>query len=340
MGSWQATCNISQLPITPGTPVRVLFLARCPYSMDPSNELRIGEGNNSREGCYSTDFWYPRTAPLKAIYADYGQVEKVETGLALDMFWEQLSKDMLEVPRGENPYHDPAATKDMTWDEMWDVTTKGRLRVNGSYGEFEYPSEGTDQEKWRNRKPAKPRALPVCAVMVREDVWQAMLNLRNPWELFVLGEGFKKGNVQEFANQIMKAFGPSEFHDKELARNMALRECGVDRIAPPFTLGPEFYVGQAMDRVSEGKLKLDSPELTELVTKLAELAHVCLLYSVLRKTWHPGTGCGSQSTEYETTAQFHEAMANIGYDLFEKDQEERAEWDEDHVPRKAERLRG
>jgi hypothetical protein len=127
----------------------------------------------------------------------------------------------------------------------------------------------------------------------------------------------------------MRAFGPSEFHDKELARNMALRDCVLDRIAPPFSLGPNFYVGQAMDRVLEGKLKLDSPELTELVTKLAELAYVCSLYGTLRRTWHPGTGCGSQSTEYEVTAQFHESMANIGYDLFKKDQERRAEWDDD-----------
>ena len=87
MGSWHATCNLSQLPITPGTKVRVLFLGRCPYSMDPGNEMQLSSGDNSKERCYSTDFWYPRTIPIKAVYDDYGRVTGIdETSLSYQFF--------------------------------------------------------------------------------------------------------------------------------------------------------------------------------------------------------------------------------------------------------------
>ena len=86
MGSWDNSCNISNLPITSGTPVRVLFLGKKIGAMDPLTPNALGASYNACEGCDSTDFWYPRTVPLQAVYYDYGQVDKIEEGLSLKMF--------------------------------------------------------------------------------------------------------------------------------------------------------------------------------------------------------------------------------------------------------------
>lgn len=338
MGSWHATCNISQLPITPGTPVRVLFLGRCPYSMDPENEMKLGEGNNSREGCYSTDFWYPRTVPLKAVYDDYGCVRDVETGLALDILWKQLAEDLLEVPQGKNPYHDPPTAKGMNWDQMWDAATEGRLRVNGNYGSVDYGRTPDGEPDFRNTTPSKPRALPVCAVMIREDVFQAMLKLESPVHFFNRRkEDYERSEVENYVEMFTKTVNhKSVFHDPALARS----EVGgfFRNMNPPFSLGLGFYMEELWLMVQSKTTTATAPEAQKLIRQLAEFAHIHFLFSALRKTWHPGTGCGSQSEEYEVCAQFHESVANIGYNLFEKDSQDRAEWDDEYTARKAKRI--
>jgi hypothetical protein len=327
MGSYHTTCNISQLPITPGDRVRVLFLGKSPYSMDPRNEQAIGEGNNSREGCYSTDFWYPRTVPLKAKYDDYGRVREVEEGLKQDLFWDQLRDDLYTVEVGENPFHDPASSSGMDWDQMWWVAVEGRLRTKRVY-----PDEHNHV------------AVPVCAVMIREDVWQAMLALKNPWEghEYVNGKyeyspltlDFYKSRMLKAINNILEK--PMSDWDKEYALKtgssrfryaMELERLFLDHNNPPGSNGYQFYLQRLIEKIEAGELTLDSPEAQELIHSIAEMQHVKGMFSVLRKTWHPGTGQGSQGAEYETEAQFHHAMALIGYRAMEIVNKDRARWD-------------
>lgn len=327
MGSYEVTCNISQLPITGGTPVRVLFLGKCPYSMDDTNEAALGEGNNSREGCYSTDFWYPRMVPLKAEYYDYGQVQKVEGGLNQILFWEQLVKDLWKVDQGPNPFHDPASSHNMDWDRMWDVVTEGRLRI---------------KRKHVSREDGH-KATPVCAVMIREDAWQAMLALENPWKDCGRRDGYRpvsltlkyyKAKITEVAKEVL-ATPVSDWEREYMERNpdfqsfrySLLQDLFLDSNNPAGALGLEFYFKSLIEAVEVGEYTLECPEIQDMFQRIAEVQHVKNLYSALRRTWHPGTGQGSQSVEFLAEAQFHHAMAMIGYRAADQERKQRAKWD-------------
>lgn len=297
MGSFHTTCNISQLPITPGTPVRVLFLQRNQWSMDPTTEDALGQGNNSREGCYSTDWWRPWNAPLRAVYDDYGRVAQVEQGLGLEMFWAFLRANLYEVQAGSNEYHQPASYKEMDWDHMWWVAAEGRLRLK--------------------RSSNNHKAVPVCAVMIREDVWKAMLALSSGTQIYLEENNNLVHTSIAFYMEQLKNYLKTmiESNSDDFFRTYAAREnirdifgCR-DRLGDSWSARLEFIVNQ----MKPGNITLEDPDLVSLLQAIAELQHVKDLYETLRRTWHPGSGMGSQSTNYIQSAHFHHAMAMVGY---------------------------
>jgi hypothetical protein len=331
MGSWHATCNISQLPITPGTPVRVLFLGRCPYSTDDSTE-----GRNGREGVYSTDFWYPRTIPLKAVYDDYGRVDKIdETGLAYSLFWEQLKSDLYPVEEGENPYHDPSTSLDMDWDQMWWAASEGRLLVKR---ESYFVKEG--------RKPA----LPICAVMIREDVYQAMLNLQCVHRSYDRIDGKEYSPDQDFSDKNYKCYNVDYFKDKfakviEVGKDLrdnppdettSYRDVKyvlynmLDRYSPPGMQGISFYVEKIASLIATKEMEPNDPKIERLINDISEIEYIMLLFSYLRKTWHPGTGCGSQGNDLDQAFLYYRAMSEVALTVHKEEAKESRRWDRNY----------
>lgn len=351
MGSWNATCNISQLPIMPGDKVRVLFLARCPYSMDAPNELALGrEGKNSCEGVESTSFWHPRTVPLKATYDDSGDVTNVDgTSLSYSLFEKQLREDLIDTPEGENQYHDPAMSKSpehMAWGHMWWVATEGRLRINGMYGHFTYPDGYVGPDgKMREGVPSKARALPVCPVLIREDVYQAMIQGPMLEKTYEPESGvwdsnakhvYKTVDVPYFKEKLEASFErlmelQSKLDQEHLTPSQKIREsllsmrmerenCTLQRMSPPFSLGITFYFEELVRDIQAGKISKDDPRVDTLFTQIAEIELVMQLMSALRKTWHPGTGCGSQGSEWGQSYVFYAKMAKIAAGIFREEQ--------------------
>ena len=266
--------------------------------------------------------------PLKAEYYDYGQVQKVEDGLNQLLFWEQLRQDLWKVEQGPNPYHDPASSHNMDWDKMWDVVTEGRLRI---------------KQKYVSREE-RHKAAPVCAVMIREDVWQAMLALENPWEGYDRQDSYKrvaltldfyKTRITEAVKKILAT--PVSDWEREYAETHpdfspfryyeALRDLFLDNNKPAGALGLEFYLKSLVEAIEAGEYTLESPEIQDMIQRIAEVQHVKSLYSALRRTWHPGTGQGSQSVEFLAEAKFHHAMAMIGYRAADQERKQRAKWD-------------
>ncbi len=297
MGSFHTTCNISQLPITPGTPVRVLFLQRNQWSMDPVRQDALGEGNNSREGCYSTDWWRPWNAPLRAVYDDYGRVAQVEQGLGLEMFWAFLRANLYEVQAGSNEYHQPASYKEMDWDHMWWVAAEGRLRLK--------------------RSSNNHKAVPLCAVMIREDVWKAMLALSSGTQIYLeennnlvhTSIAFYMKQLKEYLKNMIES-NSDDFFRTYAAREKLRDIFGCrDMLGDSWAARLEFIVNQ----MKLGNIAFEDPDLVSLLQAIAELQHVKDLYETLRRTWHPGSGMGSQSTNYIESAHFHHAMAMVGY---------------------------
>lgn len=121
MGHFSQTCLISHLPITGGTPIRVCLLSSSPYG-----------GGRDRHG----EAWSFRSIPFRAEYNDYGSIENVhpEDEVLVDLAIAQFNRDAIEIPQGDNPYHDPPVTRGMPAEGWWDALWEGRLRVRETYG--------------------------------------------------------------------------------------------------------------------------------------------------------------------------------------------------------------
>ena len=124
MGSFAYTCSVSGLPIECGDKVRFMLVSSSPYC----------KGNEGGIICTSTDRWFPRTFPIKAKYNDYGSVDNVEDGIGRDLWMEGFQDDLLSVGQGENPYHDPPTSKDMSFDQLLTALVEDRVRVKSDVG--------------------------------------------------------------------------------------------------------------------------------------------------------------------------------------------------------------
>lgn len=120
MGHFSQTCLLSHLPITGGTPIRVCLLCSSPYS------------HSDRHG----EAWSFRSIPFRAEYNDYGSIQNVhpDDQVLVDLAISQLNRDAVEIPQGDNPYHDPPVTRGMPAEGWWEALWEGRLQVWDNYG--------------------------------------------------------------------------------------------------------------------------------------------------------------------------------------------------------------
>lgn len=114
------TCAASGLTISPGDSVRYILITECPYN----NHVGVNQ------------YWFPRTFPLKAIYDDYGLIEKVEDSLAKSLILEGFKLDVVERGIGDNAFHDLAVSKDMDLNQYIEALTEGRLLVSREAHEY------------------------------------------------------------------------------------------------------------------------------------------------------------------------------------------------------------
>lgn len=146
MGHFSQTCLLSHLPITGGTPIRVCLLASSPYA------------HSDRHG----EAWSFRSIPFRAEYNDYGSIQNVhpEDQILVDLALAQFNRDAIEIPQGDNPYHDPPVTRGMPAEGWWDALWEGRLQVRerfmGSAIKVKVP-KGTPS--WRKVKKLTDRAV-------------------------------------------------------------------------------------------------------------------------------------------------------------------------------------
>ncbi len=309
MGCWNATCQISQLPIFAGDKVRFLLLTHSPYSLVEAkingNEENCGEGA-AKDGCYSTDFWFPRTIPIKAQYNDYGSVENAKLDINAEIWFDGFKQDLIELPQGKNEYHQSAVKKDMNFDQLLKNLQDGRLRVTQT-GSF----------------CKKGRELPVCQAMIREDVYQSILSM--PLETWI-GETISFDLVYKDA----KSFFNSTYKDSTQLPGMSkgvikylVREgkANFSLSGIPFTIGLEYYNEWLVDKFVDKKLAIKDRKVQGLIKDIAEFYYVSRGFSLLRKGWGPQVGAGSQGSNLEFHHQFHSSIAGISKKIIEEFEE-------------------
>ena len=307
MGSYNPTCNLSGLPITYNTPVRWLLLAKNQSQMDSKEDTcsndRVGEQ------VYATDFWYPWSIPIRAVSNDRAEIRSMEQGLAVDFLFDTLKRELVELPLGENEYHQPATTKDLTWDSLLDFAECGRLRIQA--------------HRWFPAKDTQHSVIPVCDVMIREDVWQAMLALYDNSEKFSYDRLHNDQNLKEvlvravkksaeskaLAERLKTAVGKLNVQDLDIdSETFNLYRYGYKDCFPVTATGVVNVIPWVEDREAAGA---PPEEISNLLDKVVELWKVMRVVSSLRKTWHPGTGRGSQAEEFLLCEHYYKAMATI-----------------------------
>jgi hypothetical protein len=120
MGSWYKTCGLSNLPILTGDRTYVFVM-----------EQNSSEDNH----CYSSHLYRPVLLSFESTYADYGAGES-SSGIGLDLIMSGIKDRMIEIPQGENKYHDIPVTKEAFDEELFfESIREGRLKVKSYNGE-------------------------------------------------------------------------------------------------------------------------------------------------------------------------------------------------------------
>ena len=114
MGCWNKTCGLTNLPIMSGEDTYVFVLQR-------QNEIH--------SHCHATHLYQPLLLPFLSTYNDYGGGEN-SRGAAFPVVMEGIRQSLVELPQGENPYHDIPISRDQ-WDEemFFESVHEHRLKI-------------------------------------------------------------------------------------------------------------------------------------------------------------------------------------------------------------------
>lgn len=313
MGSWDETCAISNMPISPGDRVKVLIL---------QENVTHDRGSS---GCYATDFWTPASVPFSAVYDDYGRFREFdESGVVAQVILSALRKHHYPIAQGENKYHDLAVPHVDDWTTMWNGLAKGRLALKNIYG------RSTHQD------PIKLRPdFSLCAkIYIREDVWNAICDgeIEN-WRgsttaksLFDEGLEYFKEQVQALHELEVEKATSDDSEEAQLRRGLKafrfLNSTSEWRCRFADFRGGSVVLSGCLDAVveqfSSGALTLDHPEFLRLLKSFSDLAFMSMYFNSMRKMWHPTTGTGSQENEHMTRVDFHLKMAAVALAAYNK----------------------
>jgi len=324
MGSWNETCMLSNLPITPGDKVVWLLIAESPYE--------------SREGCYHNDFYHIRSVPIYGSYGDYGRIEiSNDQELSIEVIRDQFVKDL--IPKTANERDKlcgiPAvAIENFSFKTLQVWLHEGHLYVDAEYLHRESNKrmnlrmpDGIDGEHWPEDVPTHPQR--IHKVMILRDVWDSMMELELP--------GFfrQKLNVKRFklgAEELVTELLTETEEDKELAKS----SLSADRVLwhkmmrlvkqdshnlfvsayigpsgmggqPAYGMHNKYIVETLIKRLMEGQV--EASDIRPIFKSLAELAFIEAVLANARMSWHPTTGTGSQGQEWLLTMEMHLRMA-------------------------------
>lgn len=314
MGCWNKTCGLSNLHICSGTPVYVFVLEE---GRDDSN-------------CYSTSLFRPLLLPFESVYNDYGGGEN-SSGAALPFVLKGIKDELVEMPLGENQYHDIEVTKEKFDEELFfEAAHENRLSIKGRYS-------------------VDPTRLQFT--MFRKDIVDNILDKRQIEEY--VGDG--KGNHANYDGKM----DYDRYHFKDIVADIKpMLEIVKAKIAEAKTVGDAMAdymlfngIDSLFDYKSENRaarwMRGDNYRYSRIVDmrhliqyafskdsdvaldKLAELIEVHLLGKFIdsfmeaaRKTWIPGGHEGSQSTSGG-------ALRLLGASINQALDIERAKWAEE-----------
>ena len=315
MGCWNKTCGLSNLHIFAGQPVYVVVL----------------EQGGDDDRCYTTAFWRPVMLPFVSEYNDYGAGENSHS--SIQYILNGLKENMVDVPAGENKYHDIEVTAAKMDEELFfEAVHENRLMVKDrTFG-------GGERQ--------------VDFVMLRKDIVDAICN-ELVIEMYV-GDG--KGTcgydnnyvtykfqdilsaVPEFLDRVqteMVGDGSDEDLPLKLKLKYAIRgiselyEWKDRNLVSMYLQGIDDYrhsrIFRPTEAIVEAMVRGDRDEATSLLVETLRLSFIDSFMSSTRKNWAPGGHEGSQSQEitpYRTLCKVITAALDV-------EEAKQREWEED-----------
>lgn len=264
MGCWNKTCGLSNLPIIAGEPVYVFVLEK----HDPKY---------STSQCESTWLYKPAMIPFYAEYNDYGAGENC-SGIGLDILMNNIRDVLIEMPQGENVYHDiPIVRSGFTVKNFFESVLESRLFMKNAHG----------------------NAVNIDFVMFRKDIVDYVLN--NYQIETYYQNNYVATKFQDLVNDIPTLI-------KLIAEN-------IDKTVPYFVLENMLHKHKLLimkfmrfdnyenSRIFSGLDQLldnnceNQQRLEEILTDVLKFMWINMYMTHVRKTWMPAGHEGSQSDE-------------------------------------------
>jgi len=198
MGSFNETCALSGLNISPGTLVKLLFLTQNPYIASDEHE--------AQRGCYHHDQWFVRTPPVVGIYDDYGRCQFKDDSIS-KLIAEVFSEDIVERPFGFNQYHAHPVAKGQDIHHYLTAAWDGRLLVYDGYSNSKR-KEDTSHLHWPTWRKVQ-NALAAARLPIQDDEGKKGYNAQ-PIEDGVVVVTFN--DYGDTTNQLKKAANILEKH--------------------------------------------------------------------------------------------------------------------------------
>lgn len=317
MGSWDHTCMLTNLPITPGDSVYLFYLLERP-----------DYAGNKGDRCCPNTWWHPLPLFMEAEYADYGDFEEISEDVRGDLF--NAIKEKIIEQEGEK-YRCPEVKKEtLTWEAIEGADFERKLLV--------------ESHKFPEEKGEPPRHL--TRVQIRKEVLDKLLD---KYKIRYSGEdtgyhtkriSFKQSLEREteyiIGDYLKDAVERKTKWDKMLPIYQAEKEgkwedwMGWEMVRPSYDRARELYCVfddyfLKQHIVNPAQLLFDWHQAGKDVSLLVKnyLMYVWLnyFYSDCRKAFMPPTGEGSQNIR--TDAQRLLAnLTNTGAKKLKK------EWDE------------
>jgi hypothetical protein len=294
MGCWNKTCGLTNLPIMASEKTYVFLLERV---------------NKVYDHCYATHLYRPLLLPFVSTYDDYGGGEQSQ-GVAFTTILAGMREHLVEMPQGDNEYHDVAVTRNAWCEELFfRAVHEHRLKIN-------HPDDGVTDVEF---------------VMMRKDVVDDLLDSYEFEEYVGEGKGtqgwrhsytsYRFGDLVESVPELLDAtmqlmqeqnwkwprldMVVSKFQEREGERNLAAKWLRSD-------LSYKYSgIVQVRDLIVSLLVKGERDLARDLMIEHLRGMFVNTFMEITRKSWIPGGHEGSQRQEYEPYCALITAMTRV-----------------------------
>lgn len=332
MGSWNATCAISNLHITAGQDVVVLLL---------------GKNHSEKSACYSNMLYEVCPMPFYGKYDDYGGVEECH-GVGLDFVVTAMKSQLYKFGQGANEFHDIEVNRD-NFDivKLFEADHEERLGIDEPryWNPDEYAHRQLQNEE--NLSDSQQYELDRLANKIKKvDGFRRVTHIQIHAEIFrhimekwyiteYLGQGkgdfgyknsYRKlyfsdivGSIPEYIERMKKAVEDEEetresLKDANLTKEQRHRLTKI-LLRDIFEYNDPCLAGrwmEGMKRVGEGSpwFLIDPQEITSgffasgnweklaaVVKDMLSIAWLNAFMASTRRMWVPTIGAGSQNSE-------------------------------------------